>query len=294
MVLANRQRVVVGVDGSENSAAAARWAAEIADRLHAPLHIASAVLEPTFYMAEEAMVVPVEVWNQQRDNARQIVDDLSESLVGTHPHLDVTTEVGGTSAAALLTECSRTARLVVVGKSGSGTVSSFLLGSTAKAVAHEADCPVVVWREGNLSFDAPIVVGVDGSAASESAIGRAFELASALGVSLSAVHTWNPASTMGGVALPGFIDRAALERDEQALLSESLAGWAEKYPDVQINRELRQGNASHTLVELSAESQLVIVGSRGRGSIATILLGSTGANLIHHAHCPVMICQDGR
>lgn len=294
MVLANRQRVVVGVDGSESSDAAARWAAEMAARLHSPLYIVSAVREPTFYMAEEAIAVPVEVWNQQKENARKIVDDLSESLVGIHPDLAVSTEVVVMSAAALLKECSHTARLVVVGNSGSGAVSSFLLGSTAKAVAHNADCPVVVWREGRSTFDAPVVVGVDGSAASESAVGHAFEVASALGVALVAVHSWSPASKAGGVALPYFVDWPAYEREEAALLSESLAGWAEKYPDVQINRELRQGNASHTLVDLSAQSQLVIVGSHGRGSIASLVLGSTGANLVHHAHCPVMICRDGR
>ncbi|WP_141215188.1 universal stress protein [Rhodococcus sp. 06-1460-1B] len=98
----------------------------------------------------------------------------------------------------------------------------------------------------------------------------------------------------GGVALPYFVDWPAYEREEAALLSESLAGWAEKYPDVQINHELRQGNTSHTLVDLSAQSQLVIVGSHGRGSIASLVLGSTGANLVHHAHRPVMICRDGR
>jgi nucleotide-binding universal stress UspA family protein len=294
MVLANRQQVVVGVDGSETSAAAARWAADLAARLHSPLHIVSAVREPTFYLAEEAIVVPVEVWNQQKLSAEQIVGDLSESLVGIHPHLAVSTEVGSTSAAALLTECSRTARLVVVGNSGSGAISSFLLGSTAKAVAHDADCPVVVWRESHLSFDAPVVVGVDGGATSESAIGHAFEVASALGVALIAVHSWNPVSKAGGVALPGFVDWAACEREEAALLSESAAGWAEKYPDVQVEYELRQGNSSHILVEHSMQSQLVIVGSHGRGSIASLVLGSTGATLVHHAHCPVMICRGGR
>ena len=212
MVLANRQRVVVGVDGSESSDAAARWAAEMAARLHSPLHIVSAVREPTFYMAEEAIAVPVEVWNQQKENARKIVDDLSESLVGTHPDLAVSTEVVIMSATALLKECSHTARLVVVGNSGSGAVSSFLLGSTAKAVAHNADCPVVVWREGRSTFDAPVVVGVDGSAASESAVGHAFEVASALGVALVAVHSWSPASKAGGVALPYFVDWPAYER----------------------------------------------------------------------------------
>lgn len=294
MVLANRQRLIVGVDGSKNSEAAARWAAEIAIRLHSPLHVVSAVREPSFYLTEAAVVVPVEVWNRQRDTAEKIVAELSTSLTAIHPDLVVTTEVGNASAVALLRELSRTARLVVVGRSGSGAVGSLILGSTAKALAHDALCPVVVWKHADSSFAGPIVVGVDGSAASESAVGRAFELASLLGVPLVAVHSWNPASKAGGVTLPGLVDWAALERGEAAVLSESVAGWGEKYPDVQVERESIQGNAAHTLVELSVNSQLVIVGSHGRGAIATLVLGSTGANLIHHAHCPVMICRHGR
>jgi nucleotide-binding universal stress UspA family protein len=291
MILANHQRVVVGVDGSPNSAAAARWAANVAERLNAPLHIASAVQEPTFYIAESAMVIPAEVWEEQRHTADKLVADLSTAVQEAHPSLSVTTGVDTTSAAVMLVEHSRTARVVVVGNSGTGLLVSTLLGSTAKRTVDKADCPVVVWRAGDAAVDAPIVVGVDGSATSAAAVEYAFELAAGLGLPLIAVHTWNAFSLGGGVALPGLVDLTTLENEESALLSESLAGWSQKYPEVAVEHVLRQGSAAHLLVDLSRQSQLVVVGSRGRGSAAQALLGSTSSNLAHHAHCPVMICR---
>lgn len=294
MVLANHQTVVVGVDGSPNSVAAVHWATTLAERLSSPLHIAIAVQEPTFLLAESPNVVPTEVWGRQRHNAAELVAELSESIGRTHPSVTVTTQVDSVSAAEMLTTLSRTSRLVVVGNSGTGMLASNLLGSTAKKIADTAACPVVVWRAGAHADDAPIVVGVDGSATSEAAVAQAFELASLFAVSLVAVHTWNSISHGGAVAFPGFVDWSAVENEEALLLSESLAGWTEKYPDVQVEHVLQQSSPAPTLVELSSRAQLVVVGSRGRGAIARALLGSTSSNLAHHAQCPVMICRDAQ
>ncbi len=291
MVLANHQAVVVGVDGSERSTAAAQWAATMADRLDSPLHIVCAVQEPTFYMAESVMVMPAEVWDQQRLTAEGIAEEVSKTIAGSHPGLTVTTQVEAVPAAALLVDLSATARLLVVGNSGTGLVLSTLLGSTAKAVADAAVCPVVVWRDGTLDANSPVVVGIDGSAMSVTAAEMAFLVASSLDVPLVAVHTWNPGSQAGGVFLPISIDWAAIEEEEEALLSQILAGWTGKYPNVVVERILQQRNAAQTLIDLSKPAQLVVVGSRGRGRIKSALLGSTSSNLLHHAHCPVMICR---
>lgn len=291
MVLANHQAVVIGVDGSDRSTAAAEWAATMAERIDSPLHIACAVQEPTFYMAESVMVIPAEVWDQQRRTAEGVAEAVAKTIAESHPGLTVTTQVETVPATAMLVDLSANARLVVVGSSGTGLVLSTLLGSTAKAVADAAECPVVVWREGTPDVNSPVVVGIDGSATSASAVEMAFVLASSLDVPLIAVHAWNPASQTGGVTLPILIDWAAIEKEEEALLAESLAGWAEKYPNVAVEQVLRQRNAAQTLIDLSEQAQLVVVGSRGRGPIKSALLGSTSSNLTHHAHCPVMICR---
>lgn len=291
MVLANHQEIVVGVDGSPTSTAAALWAAALADRLDSPLHIACAVQEPTFYMAESVMVIPEEVWEQQRRTAEEIVDEAAKAILERHPYLSVATHVDAVPPAEMLVDLSASARLMVVGSSGTGLVLSTLLGSTAKVVADTAACPVVVWREGPGDPNSPILVGIDGSATSAAAIAMAFEIASRLEVPLIAAHVWSAASQAGGVTLPLLIDWAAIEKEESVLLAESLAGWVEKYPDVVVERVLRQSNPAHTLVDLSEHAQLVVVGSRGRGPVRSALLGSTSSNLTHHARCPVMICR---
>lgn len=295
MILANHQRVVVGVDGSASSTRAAHWAANMAARLKSPLHIVSAVQDPTFYMAESAVVIPADVWQQQRRTAEDIVDGVARSIHESHPDLAVSTGVDTAPATEMLVELSRTSRLLVVGNSGSGLLTSLLLGSTARFVTDTAHCPVVVWRDADTGdrSDEPVVVGVDGSATSEVAVEYAFDTASQLGVPLVAVHAWDAVSRTGGVTLPGLIDWPALEREERALLSESLAGWADKYPDVTVQHVVRQGSAARTLVELSANSQLVVVGSHGRRGVARLMLGSTSSNLAHHARCPVLICRTG-
>ena len=273
MFWSDHQRVVVGVDGSTTSAAAARWSATMALRAKSPLHIATAVQDPALYMAGAIMVLPTEGWEQQRRSAEKHVADLVGTIRESHPGLLVTTEVSAGSAAEMLVRFSHSAGLVVVGNSGTGMMASMLLGSTAKTVLASAVCPVVVWREVTDVTDSSVVVGVDGSATSEAAISHAFELASNLHVSLVAAHAWNPVSEAGGAMLPG------------------LVAWAEKYPNVAIETVLRQGNAAHVLVELSRTTQLVVVGSHGRRSVARLVLGSTSSNLAYHAHCPVMVCK---
>ena len=294
MVLANHQRIVVGVDGSANSTSAAQWAASMAVRLHSPLHIVSAVHEPVYYAPATPLAIPADVWEQLRHRAEEVVAGLATAIRDEHASLTVTTRVENASAARTLGEHSKTARMLVVGNSGTGMLASSLLGSTAKAVVDKSSCPVVVWRAGSTGADAPVAVGIDGGVTGESAVEFAFEIASARSVRVRAVHIWNAGRFGGGVAFPGFVDWADVEHEEAALLAESLAGWAEKYPDVKVERVLHQGAAASSLVDFSASSQLVVVGSRGRGAIARALVGSTSSNLAYHAHCPVMICRDGQ
>lgn len=282
MVMASHQRIVVGVDGTPSSVSAARWAAATADALSSPLHIIAAIEEPTFYMAETALVIPAEVRHEQRRAAERNVNAVATIVLAHYPNLAVTTGVADESATDMLVGLSRTARLLVVGNSGAGLLVSTLFGSTARMTADQAACPVVIWRAGLGETSAPVLLGVDGSATSEAAIEHAFDFASMLGVPLIAAHTHRSHAE----------DEAEHGREGEVLLSESLAGWGEKYPDVQVEHVLRRGNPAHVLVELSKRSQLVVVGSHGRGVVARALLGSTSGNLTRHAHCPVMICRD--
>ncbi|MFY2789808.1 universal stress protein [Rhodococcus sp. KRD162] len=292
MVLAHHQKIVVGVDGSPSSISAALWAATLAERLKAPLHIAGAVQHPAFYMDESASVVPLDVWEEQRRAAERIVTDVATSVLARHPNSAVTTSVEEMSACSMMVELSRTARMLVVGNSGSGPIVSALFGSTARRTSTTAWCPVIVWREGIDAVDAPILVGIDGSATSEAAVEQAFDLASRFEVPLIAAHAWRSLSQGAALSLPGSPDEAEIEREQQLLVSESLAGWSEKYPDVIVEHVVQQTNPARLLIEQSKRAGMVVVGSHGRGVVASALFGSTSNNLTRHAHCPVMICRD--
>jgi nucleotide-binding universal stress UspA family protein len=120
----------------------------------------------------------------------------------------------------------------------------------------------------------PVVVGVDGSAGSGAAVGFAFEEAARRGTGLTAVHAWG-----------------ALEGAESRVLSESLAGWSQRYPEVAVRQELVRGRPAAALIEQSRSAQLVVTGARGRGSFAGLLLGSVSQAVLHHAECPVVVVR---
>jgi nucleotide-binding universal stress UspA family protein len=135
-------------------------------------------------------------------------------------------------------------------------------------------------------------VGVDGSPASDSALGFAFEEASLRGTGLTVVHAWTmPVSTGPGDILPLVYDIDEVNAEETRLLAETVAGWQEKYPDVRVHRVVAHGAPAHELVQRSAGAELLVVGSRGRGGFRGLLLGSVSQAAIHHAQCPVAVVR---
>jgi nucleotide-binding universal stress UspA family protein len=178
---------------------------------------------------------------------------------------------------------------VVVGDRGRGRISSVLAGSVAVAAAANAACPVVVVRGEERDATLPVVVGIDGTPVSEAAIAFAFDAASSRRAPLLAVHTW--VAALGDPSLAPLIDWEALATEEEEVLAERLAGWAEKYPDVAVQRMVAQGGAAHALLDLTERAQLVVVGSRGHGELAGFVLGSVSNALVHAATCPVAVVR---
>jgi nucleotide-binding universal stress UspA family protein len=136
----------------------------------------------------------------------------------------------------------------------------------------------------------PVLIGVDGSPANNPAVGLAFEEAALRGVPLTALHAWTqPVSTGPGDMLPLVYDPTAVEAGEARLLAEALAGWQEKYPDVEVRRMLVHRNARTALIEATSQAQLAVVGTRGIGGLAGLLLGSVSQAVLHHAAGPVAV-----
>lgn len=280
--------VVVGFDGSAPSELALDWAVDEAVRSGRPLHLVTAWAIP--YSMPAPLAVDPRTIPDPDEPLRQALERVKERA----PQLAVTTEDGGPSAAVALIEASRTAQCVVVGTRGHRPVQGALLGSTSLQVSTHAHCPVVVVRELHPRPDVHprVVVGVDGSEVSRDAIGYAFAQASERGIGLTIVHAWTAQYIEG--ATTGQSGEDAWQRvveEEYAVTSESLAGWAERYPDVDVRTHVVRQHPVDALVSESRTAELLVVGSRGRGGFRGLLLGSVGQGVLPRAHCPVAVVR---
>jgi nucleotide-binding universal stress UspA family protein len=289
---ANKYDVLVGVDGSPESKVAVDWAARAAALRGLSVRLVH-VLNPPTVMTFAEVPTPSGYLQWQEDAAREILDAASKIVAEATKDrpVDVTTEVISGPAVPTLVSLSKDAQLIVVGCRGRGALARGLLGSVSTGLVHHAHCSVAIIHDRDPLMvhpqDAPVVVGVDGSPASQRALEVAFEQASFRGVELVAVHAW---SDTGIFEVPG-IDWPAMQAMGEETLAEQLAGWQERYPDVVVQRVVVADRPAHQLIEQSESAQLVVVGSHGRGGFAGMLLGSVSTAVVHGARMPVVVAR---
>ena len=284
--------VVVGVDGSPASKVAVDWAARDAARRGQHLKLVH-VLVPPAVMAFPEMPMPPGYLQWQEEEGRKLLDSARSTVqeaVGS-AHVEVSTEMVSGPSVPVLADLSTEAQMVVVGCRGRGALARGLLGSISTGLAHHAHCPVAIIHDEDPLMPhpskAPVVVGVDGSPASEHALAIAFEQASFRGVDLVAVHAW---SDTGVFEFPG-ADWSTLQAAGEETLGERLAGWQERYPDVLVRRVVVADKPAHQLLEQAESAQLLVVGSHGRGGFAGALLGSVSTSVVHGARMPVIVAR---
>ncbi|MCE3553148.1 universal stress protein [Pseudonocardia sp. RS11V-5] len=289
--------VVVGVDESESALDALRWAAGEAILRHAPLRAVLAFAPvPAGHVGNPGLGTAYR--HQMAETARAVLDGAVELARQVAPGVAVESELcQGFPVPVLLDESDR-AQLTVLGSRGLGGFTGLLLGSVAGSLAARGGSPVLVVRgrrdeqsgPGTGSPDPrPIIVGIDGSPTSEAAVALAFEEAALRAAPLLAVHTW--LDDVIEPTLSPLIDWQSLEAEERSLLAQRLAGWSEKYPDVEVRRLVERDRPAGVLLAETAQAQLVVVGSRGRGNATGLLLGSVSHALLHHSHCPVLVAR---
>jgi nucleotide-binding universal stress UspA family protein len=285
-----RTEVVVGVDQHESHRTALHWAADEAARRGGKLHVLHA------YRVEwpDAEYATAQTERVLADHAEAVLDAALLDACRHAPGLSATGATVRGGPAATLLDAADPGNLTVVGtrRDVSGLTAT-LVGSTAQQVALHSTGPVVVVRGRTDATGGPVAVGVDGSPGSFTALGAAFEAASARGVRLSVVRAFRPdtpawpSDTPAPPVLNAETARAALY-DE---LGRAVSTWSERFPDVAVDRFVLAGDAARVLDDVSTGAQLLVIGSRGHGGFAGLLLGSVGLHAIHHADCPVLIAR---
>jgi nucleotide-binding universal stress UspA family protein len=279
--------VVVGADGSEPSLRAVRWAAEEAAMRGAGLTVCCVAVagtdeQPMLWDGQQLVLLPAD--EVLRRAIRVATDTTADVAVAG----DV---LRGDPAYQLLAR-AREAELLVVGARGLGAFVGLLVGSVSEHVAGRADCPVVVVR-GEASPDLPILVGVDGSAANQAAVGFAFAAAARRGVELVALSAAEPEWIRPAVGSPAVlaVDIDGVEHAARGRLDDAVRQWTDRYPDLPVRRVAVPGAAARALIEASSRAGLAVVGSRGHGTLSGVLLGSVSRHLMRHADCPVAIVR---
>jgi nucleotide-binding universal stress UspA family protein len=272
--------VVVGVDGSVGSVLAVRWAAADAARRHRSLRLVHAFNLPKRAYPPVGVALPVVCDAETRATAALLLTDAAAQARKVDPGLPITTTTSVQASVPALLAASKHADEVVVGNRGLGGFPTLLSGSTAQQLTAHAVCPVVIVRlvgAAGGTNAGRVVVGIDGSHNADHALGFAFEQAAFRRAGLAAVHACQ--------------SHDDLCDDERRLLTGTLAGWHEKYPDVEVRLYTVLGRAGAALASASTGAALLVVGARGHGGFAGLLLGSVSQAAVEHSRCPVAVIR---
>ncbi|ASL15164.1 universal stress protein [Mycobacterium intracellulare] len=283
--------ILVSVDGSAASDAAVAWATREATMRALPITLMHAV--PPVVVGWPAGQLYADMPDWQRESAQQVLDQARKEVttqVDSSETPEIHTEMTYSSVLPTLVDASRDAWIIVAGNEGLGALGRLLLGSVTAGLLHHAHCPVAVIHadeDATPGHNAPVLVGTDGSPASEAAIALAFDEASRRGVDLVALHAW---SDVGVFPMLGMDWRDSEARGHE-ILAERLAGWQEHYPDVRVKRLIVCDKPSRWLLQEAEHAQLVVVGSHGRGGFAGMLLGSVSSHVAQSATVPVIVAR---
>ncbi|MFB6613044.1 universal stress protein [Streptomyces sp. NPDC056367] len=272
--------VLVGIDPEREWHLPLAWAADEAHLRHLQVRLVLAVpfQHDTHHVDDTPRQTALRRAGAERlDQARDWVRD-------RHPELAVTTDLRAGSPTEVIAESAGNVRMVVLGSRHLGRIAEVLsAGSLVVPVTAQAPCPVVVVGDAPHTTQQPpyVVAGVDGSAASVTALQYALDMADLHGAAVRAISVWQP---------PVFLlhDEEVALQAQRALLAEATAGMPEKYPDVRLTHEVPVGHPVEELARAAEHALAVVVGRRGRGGYTGMRLGSTVHGLLHHAHCPVI------
>lgn len=297
-------RILVGIDGSEGSRRALAWAAGDAAARGAVIDAVTVCRGAGDDMAEK--YVPYATSHQmdrpahmKADEARRRLSDITAEIAAGYPGVEIHPLVLQGEPAEVLCRRAGDAEFLVVGARGHGTFAALLLGSVASTCAHHSPGPVVIvpgQDPGSLGQDPAatgrIVAGVDMSEGSRRALRWAVGEAAARGWTVQAVTVWRRVFDYGA---EGYwpVDKET-EKKAGAGLATVIGEVAGEEPAVKIESLVVEGDPAQRLCELAENAGLLVVGCRGRGGFAGLLLGSVSSKCARHSPRPVAIVHHHR
>lgn len=282
--------VLVGVDGSDQSVSAARWAQREAGLRGEPLTLVTAYTAPAFWGYGAEAGVPFTEEDRLRAGVEALLREVAGKLEGDGVQPTLRVEVG--DAAGVLVDLSAEASLLVSGSRGRGGFIGRLLGSVSSALPGHAHCPVAIIPAGvdasRADGGAPVVVGVDGSEQGRAAALEAAREAQLRGAPLHLVCAMPPVSA-NAAWLSVTMDEEAREKDMQGLLEAGSRWLAAEFPDLPVTTEVVDGTPVDVMVAQTRTARLTVLGTRGLGGFTGSLVGSTSQGVANHAKGPVLV-----
>ncbi|TCM40366.1 nucleotide-binding universal stress UspA family protein [Kribbella sp. VKM Ac-2568] len=280
-----RPVIHVGIDGSWRAAGALEWALQESLLRHEPLR-AVHIIEQTHHTR---YYEPAEIAQTELD----LVEDVRQRMRDSGDDLDHRADLVAGSPAVSLTRLASGSRMLVVGRRGTGTFKRLLLGSTSEAVANLGDAPVVVVPAGwpAAPSRSPVIVALDDSGENDPAIEFAVEAAVERNVPLRLVNVWDMPAVYGWDpaidATQGDDWADAVQGHFEPLVDR----WRRKYPELDIDLDVRRAHPVDGVLEAAQEvqAQLVVLGGRHRPRLSVLVLGSVARGVLQHAICPVAV-----
>ncbi|MCO4275959.1 universal stress protein [Pseudarthrobacter sp. HLT3-5] len=272
--------IAVATNDSAQSQAAVRWAAQRAARAHVALVI--------LHVVDDRWVAEPMPWTGMLlEKADELLETAAGRVRGTVP-VEITTKVLEGGVAGSLGKYSTKVSMLVVGSGAPHLGGS--LTDRALQVAAAAKCPVAVIGDHEIEGRQGVVVGVDGSEEATQAVAFAAAEADREGQELTVVYaSRGPDRWIDSAALTEHLAQR-VQDEEQVVLSETISGLGEDYPDLVVHKVLEtEMEPAVALVQAAASARMLVVGSRGRGGFKRLLLGSTAHAVLTHPPCPTVI-----
>jgi nucleotide-binding universal stress UspA family protein len=277
-----KRRVVVGYDASPDADRALEWAIEYAAMKDLLVEVLSCAGDLTYVTEDD-----VQLGDELVDDRLKRAADRLQRAEG----VEWNTSSSPGRIVPELVEASHEAAVIVVGAQGHSGLGGFVLGSVSQHVTRHAACPVVVARAPRTPDARRIVVGVDGSDEAHRALGFAFDVAESQQATVVALHAHVVKAVNGPWDIVISPEVAQEMEAAQRWLAEVVAGFRQDRPEVAVELAPTPVPAARALSDASATASLVVVGTRGRGGFAGLLLGSVGSTVLHHAQCTVAVVR---